>query len=224
MRRYAVQQYHNTWYTEKTRRNNAASTHSHDTRIIRCAMSEDAGTEATSSETSGSVAAAATAVATAAPAAASAADPLAAGEAIHELLAANDDHESSKKRKYLEPGFTVERAGPAGGRGSYTIGFKLKAAAFTRVRCADGNSVGNHRAARVLGVAKKCIEWVNAEAKRKGLVGTTPKVSRAKLLNAGKEASTADVDQALEDYINAQRKEHRGCGSAEVMNKLGDQS
>ena len=113
-------------YTEKTRRNNAASTHSYDTHIIRCAMSEGAGAEATSSETSGSV--------TAAPAAASAADPLAAVEAIDELLAANDDHESSKKRKYPEPGFAIERSGPAGGRGSYTIAFKLKAAAFTRVR------------------------------------------------------------------------------------------
>ena len=71
-------------------------------------MSEGAGAEATSSETSGSVAAAA--AATAAPAA----DPLAAGEAFDELLAANDDHESSKKRKYPEPGFAVERSGPAG--------------------------------------------------------------------------------------------------------------
>ena len=93
-------------------------------------MSEGAGAEATSSETSGSVAAAATAAATATPAAASAADPLAA-EAMDELLAAND-HESSKKRKYPEPGFAVERSGPAGGRGSYTTAFKLKAAAFTR--------------------------------------------------------------------------------------------
>ena len=67
---------------------------------------------------------------------------------------------------------------------------------------------------------KRIIEWVKAEAKLKGLVGTTPKVSHAKSLNAGKEASTADVDQALEDYINEQRKEHRGCGSAEVMNNL----
>ena len=60
------------------------------------------GAEATSSETSGSVAAAAAtaaAAAAAAPAAASAADPLAVGEAIDELLAANDDHESPKKRK-----------------------------------------------------------------------------------------------------------------------------
>ena len=94
-------------------RENAASTHSHDTHIIRCAMSEGAGAEATSSETSGSVAPA-TAAATAAPSAASAADPLAAGEAIDELLAANDDHKSSKKRKYPEPDFAVERSGPAG--------------------------------------------------------------------------------------------------------------
>ena len=80
-------------------------------------MSEGAGAEATSSETSGSVAAAATAAATAAtaaPAAASVADPSAAGEAIDELLAANDDHKSSKKRKYPEPDFAVERSGPAG--------------------------------------------------------------------------------------------------------------
>ena len=61
---------------------------------------------------------------------------------------------------------------------------------------------------------------MKAEAKLKGWVGTTPRVSRAKSLNAGKEASNADVDQALEDYINEQRNEHRGCGSAEVMNKL----
>ena len=109
--------YNNTTIHQKihreTRRNNAASTHSYDTHI-RCAMSEGAGAEATSSETSGSVAAAATAAATAAPAAASAADPLAAGEAIDELLAANDDHKSSKKRKYPEPDFAVERSGPAG--------------------------------------------------------------------------------------------------------------
>ena len=66
--------------------------------------------------------------------------------------------------------------------------------------------MGNHGAARVLGVAKKrIIELMKAEAKLKGLVGTTPKVSRVKSLNAGKEASTADVDQALEDYINSQR-------------------
>ena len=79
---------------------------------------------------------------------------MAAGEAIDKLLAANDDHESSKIHKYPEPGYAVERSGPAGGRGRYTIAFILKEAAFTRVRYADNNSVGNHGAARVLGVAK----------------------------------------------------------------------
>ena len=124
-------------------------------------MSEGAGAEANSSEASGRVSSAPTAAATAAPAAASAADPLAAGDAIDELLAANDDEESPKKRKYREPGFAVERSGPAGGRETY----KLKVAAFTRVRCADGNSVGNHGPARVLGVAKnRIVEWVKAEA------------------------------------------------------------
>ena len=32
--------------------------------------------------------------------------------------------------------------------------------------------------------------------------------------------STADIEEALEDYINEQRKQHRGCGSKEIMNKL----
>ena len=156
---------------------------------------------------------------------------MAAGEAIDELLAANDDHESSKKRKYQEPGFAAERSGPAGGRGSYTIAFKLKAAAFTRARCADSNSVGNHGAARVLGVAKKrIIEWVKAEAKLKGWTtqgrgslcqaGTTPKVSRAKSLHVERKLRPPMLIRPREDYINEQRKEHRGCGGAEVMNKL----
>ena len=124
---------------------------------------------------------------------------MAAGEAIDELLAANDDHESSQKRKYPEPGFAVERSWTAGWRESSTIAFKLKVAAFTRVRCADGSSDETDGAARVLGAAKmRIIAWVKADAKLKGLVETTPKVSRAKSLNAGKEASTADVDQALE--------------------------
>ena len=58
---------------------------------------------------------------------------------------------------------------------------------------------------------------MKAETKLKGLVGTTPKVSRAKSLNAGIKASTPHVDQALEDYIDGQRKEHRGCGRAKAM-------
>ena len=132
-------------------------------------MSEGAGADATSSETSGSVAAAAATDATAARAVVLAADPLAAGEDIDKLLAANDDHESSKKRKYPKPGFAVERSGPAGWRGSYTIAFKLKVAAFTRVRCADGNSVGNHEAARVLG----CLLYTSPSP-RDGLLSRMP--------------------------------------------------
>ena len=41
-----------------------------------------------------------------------------------------------------------------------------------------------------------------------------------KSLNAGLQASTTDVEQALVDDINEQRKEHRGCGKNEVMKKV----
>lgn len=37
---------------------------------------------------------------------------------------------------------------------------------------------------------------------------------------AGAEATTADIDQALEDYINEKRQKHRDCGRNEVQNKL----
>ena len=33
-------------------------------------------------------------------------------------------------------------------------------------------------------------------------------------------ASTADIEEALDGYINEQREQHRGCGSKETMNKL----
>ena len=33
-------------------------------------------------------------------------------------------------------------------------------------------------------------------------------------------ASTADIEEALDDSINEQRTQHRGCGSEKVMNKL----
>ena len=66
---------------------------------------------------------------------------------------------------------------------------------------------------------------MKAEAKLKGLVGTTPKVSSAKSFNAGKKASTADVDQALEEYIN--ESSVRSTAAAEVSSHeqdAGDQA
>lgn len=70
--------------------------------------------------------------------------------------------------------------------------------------------MGNGGAAKDLGVAKKrVIEWVRQEEKLKVVVASAPKRSRAKSVNVGAAASTADVDQALEDYINGQRKQHR---------------
>ena len=178
------------------------------THTRHCAMSEGAGAEATSLQTSSSGAAAS--AATAAPSA----DPLATGEAVDELMAANEDHQHLQKRKYPEPGFALQRSGPAGGRGSYSIGDKVKAAGFTRVLCEDGKPVGNHGAAKVLGVNKRrIIEWVQEEEKLKGKMKANPKVSNAKTLHAGGVASTVDVGQDLEDYINEQRKQHLGCGT-----------
>lgn len=47
------------------------------------------------------------------------ADPLAAGEAIDEMLAANDSPQPDKKRKYPEPDLALECSGRVGGKGSY---------------------------------------------------------------------------------------------------------
>ena len=87
----------------------------------------------------------------------SSADPLAVGEAIDEMLAANDPPKLHKKRKYPEPDFAIERSGAVGGEKSYPIQFKLKAAAFTRVLFVDGQPVGNAGTAKVLGVDRKRI-------------------------------------------------------------------
>ncbi|CAB1115320.1 unnamed protein product [Ectocarpus sp. CCAP 1310/34] len=90
-----------------------------------------------------------------------------------------------------------------GGKGSYPIRFKLNAAAYTREICpCDDQPVGNNGAAKVL----------------QGV--TDPKLSKAKQVHSGGKASTVDAEQALVDYINEQRKQHRGCGNREVMNKL----
>ena len=62
--------------------------------------------------------------------------------------------------------------------------------------------------------------WLRDEEKLKSKINANPKLSKAKQVYAGVTASTADIEEALEDYINDQRKQHRGCGSKEVVNKL----
>ena len=135
------------------------------------------------------------------------ADPLAAGEAIDELLAVNDAHpEYHAKRKYPDPGFEVERFGRVGGRGSYTLRFKPRAVEFTRAVCEDGNPVGKTGAGRVLGVdRKRIISWVQDEDKTKALVKLHPKRAGDKSPNAGLQASTTDVEQALVDYMAVEK-------------------
>ena len=67
---------------------------------------------------------------------------------------------------------------------------------------------------------KRIIMWFRDEEKLKSKINANPKLSKAKQVHAGVTASTADIDETLDDYINEQRKQHRGCGSKEVMDKL----
>ena len=98
------------------------------------AMSESAGAEGTSGCSDGGVALSSSPAGRGVPS--PPADPLAAGEAIDEVLTENDSPKAYRKRKY--PGFTVERSGVVGGRGSYTVRFKLRVVAYTRALCSDG--------------------------------------------------------------------------------------
>eukprot|EP00903_Cladosiphon_okamuranus_P022567 g20762.t1 len=154
---------------------------------------------------------------------AAAADPKATGEAIDEMLAANDPVKNSNgKRAYPEPKFPIARSGAVGGKGSYPIRFKLNAAAYTREICpCDGQRVGNNGAAKVLGVPRKrIIDWLKQEEQLREKVSANPKLSKAKQVHGGGKASTVDAEQALVDSTNEQRKQHRGCGNQEVMNNL----
>ena len=81
--------------------------------------------------------------------------------------------------------------------------------------------MGNARAANVLGVdRKRIIMWLRDEEKLKSKINANLKLSKAKQVHAGVTASTADIEEALDDYINEQRKQPRGCGNEKVMNKL----
>ena len=98
----------------------------------------------------------------------SSADPLAAEEAIDEMLAANKHLKLHKKRKYPEPNFAIERLEAVGGKGSYPIWFKLEATASTRIFCADVQPVGNAGAPKVIKVdRKRIIMWLRDEANLK---------------------------------------------------------
>ena len=81
----------------------------------------------------------------------------------------------------------------------------------------DGQPVGNAGAAKVLGVnRKRIIMWLRDKEKLKSKINANPKLTKVKRVHAGVTASTADIEEVLNDYIN----KHRGCGSNEVMNKL----
>ena len=58
--------------------------------------------------------------------------------------------------------------------------------------------------------------WLRDKEKLKSKINANPKLTKVKRVHAGVTASTADIEEVLNDYIN----KHRGCGSNEVMNKL----
>ena len=137
------------------------------------------------------------------------------------MLVANDLPGAHQTRKYREPDFPVERSRAVAGKGSYTLRFQLRAEKFTRALCPDGKPVGNNGAGKVLKVdRKRIITWVDEEQKIRGMIKSKPPLSKARAAHPGVAHSTADVEKELEDFINEQRKAHRGCGNREVVNKL----
>ena len=81
--------------------------------------------------------------------------------------------------------------------------------------------VGNSGASNVLKVDRaRIVEWVRKAKQLSGKVSSNPKLAKAKHVNAGAKPSTANIEEALVDYVNDQRKQHCGCGREEVMKKL----
>ena len=81
--------------------------------------------------------------------------------------------------------------------------------------------MGNAGTAKVLGVDRKhVIMWLHDEGKLKSKTNANLKLSKAKQVHAGVKASTADIKEALDDYISEKRKQLRGCVRKEVINKL----
>ena len=54
--------------------------------------------------------------------------------------------------------------------------------------------------------------WLCGEKELKSKINANPKLSKAEQVHARVTDSTADIEEALDDYINEQRKQHRGCG------------
>ena len=121
----------------------------------------------------------------------SSAGPLAAGEAVGEMLAANDPPKLHKKRKNPESGFAIERSGAVGGKGNNPTRFKLKTVVFTRALCADGLLMGNDEEAKGLGMdRKRIIMWLRGEEKLKIKINANSKPSKAKQVHAEVTASS----------------------------------
>ena len=122
------------------------------------------------------------------------------------MLPANDRPcKKQRQRVYPEPDFPIERLGLVGGKGSYPIRFKLNTAAFTRVLCEDGQRVGNSGASKVLKVDRaRIVEWVRKEEQLRGKVSPNPELAKARQVHPGSKPPTANIEEALGDYVNDQ--------------------
>ena len=75
---------------------------------------------------------------------------------------------------------------------------------FTRVLCEDGQRVGNSGASKVLKVDRaRIVEWVRKEQLR-GKVSPTPEPAKARQVHPGSKPPTANIEEALVDYVNDQ--------------------
>ena len=92
------------------------------TPITLATMSEEASARSTAASQASQASQASAGGSSSADKGPAAADPTASGEAIDEMLAANDPpRKKQRQREYSESDFPIERCGPVGGKGSYPI-------------------------------------------------------------------------------------------------------
>lgn len=186
-----------------------------------CNLSEGVAAQTRSSQTigdgdgtagAGAAVAAATTDQTSTPA-----NRLGGREATNELAKNMTSHNATPSANPPIRASKLKGFGRVGGRGSYTVKFKLRAVEFTKARQTDWQ---NWSSKSSLAGWKRIFIGVQDEEKNGLYLKDQPKGKSIKSLNPGYAPSKGDIEQRLVDYIDGQRKGHRDCGSNEVMNKL----
>jgi hypothetical protein len=124
-----------------------------------------------------------------------------------------------KERNYPAPGFTLgARSNNEGELDGYTVAEKLKAVAYARVLCADGQPVGKKGAATALRVNLANIkQWCGDEAKLK--VAADSGLGTKKKQHSGPAPSSAEIDSAKVDFVNECRKDKLAVTRHDIINK-----